>query len=116
MMRCTVREHVVEHPARAVDLAVLALSSAICSLYSRIAREVEAEIRLHRLLAEHQARQRAADELHHAGGEAGVEDGDPEQEAGNADAEEGEVHGAEMRHRMIEKATRLVAVDSAWMV
>ncbi len=55
MMRWTVREHVAEHAAGAVDLPVLALQESDLLAVLADAREVEAEIRFDRLLAEHRA-------------------------------------------------------------
>ena len=109
-------EDVVEHPAGAVDLPVFALEEGDLFAELADARQIEAEIRLDRLLAKQQPRQGVADELHHAGGEAGVENGDPEQKAGNLDPEHRQVHDREIPQRMIENATMLVAVVIAWMV
>ena len=93
MMRRTVREHVAEHAAGAVDLAILALEQRDLLAVFADAREIEAEVRLDRLLAEIKPRQPSADELRDAGRKAGVEDRDPEQEAGDAHAENRRVQG-----------------------
>ena len=109
-------EDVVEHPVGPVDLVLLALEQGDLLAELADAREVEAEVRLDCLLAEHEARQRAADEMHHAGGEEGVEDGDPERKPGMGIPKSDKSMFREIPQRMIENATRLVAVVIAWMV
>ena len=91
-MRRMVRNDVAEHVASPLDLAVLALEQRDLLAVFADAREVEAEVRLDGLLAEIEPRQASADELGDAGGDDRVEDGDPEQEARNLDAEDRGVH------------------------
>ena len=55
MMRWTVGNDVAEHPARAIDLPLLALEQGDLLAELADAGEVEAEVRLDRLLAEHRA-------------------------------------------------------------
>ena len=55
MMRWMVREHVAEHAPGPVDLPFLALEQRDLLAVFADAREVEAEVRLDRLLAENRA-------------------------------------------------------------
>ena len=86
MMRRIGSHHVAEHAAGAVDLAILALEQRDLFAVFADAREIEAEVRLDRLLAEVKPGQAAADELGDACRKAGVEDRDPEQKAGDSHA------------------------------
>ncbi len=91
------------------DLAVLALQQRDLLAVFADAREIEAEVRLDRLLLEIERGELAADELRDAGREHRVDRRHPEQQAGNFDAEERRVMPFEDPQRMIENATRLVA-------
>ena len=77
-----------EHAAGPVDLALLALEERDLFAVFADAREIEAEVRLDRLLAEIEPGQASADELGDARRDAGVEDRDPEQKAGDLQAED----------------------------
>ncbi len=72
---------VAEHGAGAVDLAILALQERDLFAVFADAREIEAEVRLDRLLAEVEPGQASPDKLGDACREAGVEDRDPKQKA-----------------------------------
>src|SRR5262249_34045252 len=78
--------------ARAIDLPLFAFEERNLLAELAHARQIEAKVRLDRLLAEHEPRQGTPDELHHSGSEAGVENGDPEQEAGELHAKGRKVH------------------------
>ena len=85
-------EDVAEDHAGAIDLPFFALEEGDLLAELADARQIESKIRLDRLLAKQEPRQGMADELHHARGETGVENGDPEQKAGNLDSEDRQVH------------------------
>ena len=80
--------NLAEHAAGPVDLALLALEQRDLLAVFADAREIEAEVRLDRLLAEIKPGQASADELRYARRDAGVEDGDPEQKARYLHAED----------------------------
>ena len=112
-----VRTDLAEHAVGAVDLALLALEQRDLFAVFADAREIEAEVRLDRLLAEIKPGEASADELGDAGGDAGVEDSDPEQKARDLQRRRSARSCAlEIPHRMIENETRLVAEAIAWMV
>jgi hypothetical protein len=80
-------EHVLEHLARAIDLPLLALQQGDLFAVFADAREIETEIRLHRLLLEIERGELAADELRDPGGEQRIKGRHPEQQARDHDAE-----------------------------
>ena len=92
-MRRMVRTTSPNTRAGAVDLAILALEKRDLLAVFADAREIEAEVRLDRLLAEVKPRQAAADELGDACREASVKDRDPEQKARDSHAEDRRVEG-----------------------
>src|SRR5208282_3857728 len=86
-------DDVAEHVPRAIDLPLLALEQRDLFAVFADARQVETEVRLDRLLAEIEPRKILPDELNDDRGDAGIEDGDPEQKAWDHDAEDRGVHG-----------------------
>ena len=64
--------HIAKHAAGAVDLAILALEKGDLFAVFANAREIEAEVRLDRLLTEVKPGQAPADELGDACRQAGV--------------------------------------------
>ncbi len=110
-------EDVVEHRPGAVDLAVLALEQRDLLAVFADAREIEAEVRLDRLLAEIEARQAAADEMRDAGREPRRRA--PRPRTGSRESRTpkiGAFSAFEIPHRMIENDTRLVAEEISWIV
>src|SRR5436305_277351 len=82
---------IAEHAPRAVDLPVLTLQKRDLLAVFAHAREVEAEVGLHRLLAEDHRRHLAPYQMHRAGAEEGPADRAPEKKAGDRDAEQRQI-------------------------